>query len=345
MAVPISIIITTYNGERYLGAAIESVLSQNRGDFELLVWDDGSQDGTVSIAQQYAQQDCRIRVVAAQHRGRIFALNAAIALSQGTYIGWIDQDDLLAPAALQETAAVLDSQPNVGLVYTDYLDMEESGKIRGYGRRCHIPYSKERLLLDFMTFHFRLMRRAVFEQVGGFDESMTHVEDYDLCLKLSEVAEVQHIKKPLYYYRCHASSDSQRHPQQQAENACNAIAKALQRRGLANRFQVQLEILQSHPFQSRVRLIPNQTQVRRSNALRPRVFAASRLFKPLASTLLPLSACLLPTFAHAQPIIPAQVTVDLSKYRASKTWTSKAMLMSVLRTEIGEACCSIQKIF
>ncbi|HEY9608847.1 glycosyltransferase, partial [Allocoleopsis sp.] len=246
----ISIVITTYNGERYLGAAIESVLSQTRGDFELLIWDDGSTDDSVRIAQTYAKQDSRVRVVAAVHQGRVQALKGAIAQTTGTYIGWIDQDDLLAAAALQETTAILDTNPEVGFVYTDYLDMEESGKIRGYGTRCHIPYSKERLLLDFMTFFFRLMRREVFEQVGGLDESMTHVEDYDLCLKLSEATEVRHVKKPLYYYRCHGLSASQKYPRQQAENACDAIANALKRRGLAEQLQVQLEILQDVPFQS-----------------------------------------------------------------------------------------------
>jgi filamentous hemagglutinin family protein len=261
MAAPISIVITTYNGERYLSAAIASLLSQTRSDFEVLLWDDGSTDATVDIARQYAQQDSRVRVVAAEHQGRVRSLKDAIAQTTGTYIGWIDHDDLLAPAALQETTAVLDANPEVGLVYTDYLDMEESGKIRGYGTRCHIPYSKERLLLDFMTFFFRLMRREVFEQVGGLDESMTHVEDYDLCLKLSEATEIQHIKKPLYYYRCHASSVSQQYPRQQAENACHAIANALKRRGLADRLQVQLEILQDIPFQSRVRLTPKLTAV------------------------------------------------------------------------------------
>jgi filamentous hemagglutinin family protein len=258
MAALISIVITTYNRERYLKAAIESVLLQSRGDFELLIWDDGSRDGSVSIAQEYAKRDNRIRVVAAKHRGRVRSLNAAIAQTTGSYIGWVDSDDLLAPAALKETTAVLDAQPEVGFVYTDYLDIEESGKVRGYGTRCHIPYSKERLLLDFITFHFRLIRRTVFEQVGGLDESVPWAEDYDLCLKLSEVTQVRHIKKPLYYYRCHPQSISVTHSRQQAEDSVCAIAKSLERRGLADCYQVQLEILQNFPFQSRVKLTPKQ---------------------------------------------------------------------------------------
>jgi glycosyltransferase involved in cell wall biosynthesis len=306
MKAPISLVITTYNGERYLGAAIESVLSQSRGDFELLIWDDGSTDDSVGIAQTYAKQDSRVRVVAAVHQGRVRALKSAIAQTTGTYIGWVDQDDLLAPVALQETTAVLDTNPEVGLVYTDYLDMEESGKIRGYGTRCHIPYSKERLLLDFMTFFFRLMRREVFEQVGGLDASMTHVEDYDLCLKLSETTEVQHVKKPLYYYRCHGLSASQQYPRQQAENACYAIANALKRRGLAEQLQVQLEILQDVPFQSRIRLTPKPTTVRsrRSDScvVRTEVRRGRLSSLRFVACLSPLALCLSPTWVQAQTI-------------------------------------------
>ncbi|HEY9833900.1 MAG TPA: CHAT domain-containing protein [Stenomitos sp.] len=307
MKTPISIVITTYNGERYLGAAIESVLSQTRGDFELLIWDDGSTDDSVGIAQTYAKRDSRVRVVAAVHQGRVRALQGAIAQTTGTYIGWIDHDDLLAPAALQETTAVLDTNPEVGLVYTDYLDMEESGKIKGYGTRCHIPYSKERLLLDFMTFFFRLMRREVFEQVGGLDESMTHVEDYDLCLKLSEATEVWHVKKPLYYYRCHGLSVSQKYPRQQAENAHHAIANALKRRGLAEQWQVQLEVLQDVPFQSRIRLTPKPTAVRSrgDTCVAPTEVRKGRLSSlRFVACLSPLALCLVPAVIQAQTITP-----------------------------------------
>ncbi len=304
MTAPISLVITTYNRQRYLKAAIESALSQTRGDFELLIWDDGSTDGSVGITQEYAKRDQRVRVVAAKHRGRVQALKSAIAQTTGRYIAWVDSDDLLAPAALKETAAVLDAQPEVGFVYTDYLDMEEGGRVRGYGARCHIPYSKERLLLDFMTFHFRLIRRTVFEQVGGLDESVPWAEDYDLCLKLSEVTQVRHIKKPLYYYRCHPQSISVTHSRQQAEDSVCAIAKALERRRLADYCQVQLEILENSPFQSRVKLTPKQA-IEKDRGSAGVGEWEKRLFKPLASTLLPLASCLLPTLAQAQAITPA----------------------------------------
>jgi filamentous hemagglutinin family protein len=255
MTTPISIVITTYNRERYLSATIESILAQTRCDFELLIWDDGSTDRSVEIANAYAKSDRRVRVVAAEHQGRTPSLKAAIAETTGTYIGLVDSDDLLAPTALEETAAVLDAKSGVGLVYTDYIDIDKNGNVMGYGKRCHIPYSKERLLLDFMTFHFRLMRREVFERVGGFDESCLYAQDYDLCLKLSEVTQVRHINKPLYYYRSHLENISHQHQLKQAQYSCKAIRKAIQRRGLAGHFQVTLQILSRFPFHSRIKLV------------------------------------------------------------------------------------------
>lgn len=236
----ISIVIPVYNRELYVGAAIESILNQTMRDFELLVWDDGSTDRSLDIARHYAELDERVCVVAAEHQGFVPALKAAFAATTGTYIGSVDSDDELAPTALEETAAILDTHPEVGLVYTDYQVIDENGQDRGLGRRCHIPYSKDRLLVDFMTFHFRLLRRCVYEQVGGVDESFERAEDYDLCLKLSEVTAVQHVQKPLYYYRRHAGNMTNQ-LLEQIKWSYKASLQALKRRGLDKHYQLDLQ--------------------------------------------------------------------------------------------------------
>ena len=234
----ISLAMTTYNRERYLGAAIESILQQTFTDFELLLWDDGSDDRSVAIADRYAQRDRRVRVVTASHRGRVAALQAAIAYTTGSYLGWVDSDDLLAPTALEQTILAFHDHPQVGMVYTDYLDIDAQGAVLRYGERCRIPYSKERLLLDFMTFHFRLIRRSIFEQVGGINGAADYVEDYDLCLRLSEVTEIHQVKQPLYYYRNHAGSASQQWRLEQVLRARLAVTQALKRRGLADQLAI-----------------------------------------------------------------------------------------------------------
>ncbi len=92
---------------------------------------------------------------------------------------------MIAPNALAETAKIFENNPDIGLVYTDYLLIDKHNKVLGKGTRCQIPYSKDRLLVDFMIFHFRLMRKAVFEQAYGIDENSGLAQDYDLCLRIS----------------------------------------------------------------------------------------------------------------------------------------------------------------
>jgi glycosyltransferase involved in cell wall biosynthesis len=236
MAPTISLLIVNYNGARYLGEALDSAVTQTYRDFELLVWDDGSTDRSVAIAQAYAHQDRRVRVMAAGHHGVAAARQAAIAQTTGAYLGWLDSDDLLASTALEETARVLHASPETGLVYTDYIEIDAAGHLQGYGDRCHMPYAKELLLLGFMTFHFRLLRRSVFEQVGGINTAYPYAYDYDLCLRLSEVTTVRRLRQPLYYYRRHDDAISAQKRPEQIRDSYQAIRAALQRRGLVERY-------------------------------------------------------------------------------------------------------------
>jgi len=242
MSPKVSVIIRAYNRERYIGGTIESVLAQTFGDFDLLVWDDESTDKTFEIACEYAKSDPRVRITPMHHQGAAKSLKAAIADTFCQYLCWVDSDDLLAPTALEETVAVLDSTPSVGVVYTNYKVIDQNGTVKGSGKRCCMPYSQDRLLLDFMTFHFRLLRRSVYDQVGGISESIEMAEDYDLCLKLSEVTEFRHLRKPLYQYRTHPESLSRQYRFKQIECAQQAIARALERRGLSDRYEIHVAI-------------------------------------------------------------------------------------------------------
>jgi GT2 family glycosyltransferase len=78
------------------------------------------------------------------------------------------------------------------LVYTNHQIIDTQGNSQGCGHRCQIPYPKDRLLVDFMTFHFRLMRRESFEQAGGINPCFEEAVDYDLCLRLSEITTIKH---------------------------------------------------------------------------------------------------------------------------------------------------------
>lgn len=228
--------MTVYNRQHYIACAIDSILTQTYPHWQLTIWDDGSTDSSPTIAHNRAKIDPRIKFIAAPHTGRANALRAAIATTRSEYLAFIDSDDLLAPDALAATVRILDTNPQIGMVYTNHWIVAEDGKILGLGARCQIPYSKERLLIDFMTFHFRLMRREIYDLCGGIDLDFPQAQDYDICLKISEVTDIYHHPQPLYYYRTHSETISASQKAQQTERAATAVRNALKRRGLSDRY-------------------------------------------------------------------------------------------------------------
>ncbi len=234
----VSLIMTFYNRANYLKAALESILAQTYLHFELICLDDGSTDSSLSIAQDYAQKDSRFNVISNLHQGRVQALIQAHKSAKGEYLAWVDSDDILAPTALQQTVAILNNNTNIGLVYTNYFIIDATSRLLDIGTRCRIPYSKARLLVDFMTFHLRLIRRSAFEIAGGIDPFFEAAIDYDLCLRLSEITEIYHLPRPLYYYRVHSDSISQSQKQKQTYFAHIAVQRALQRQGLDERYEI-----------------------------------------------------------------------------------------------------------
>ncbi|HEX3356223.1 MAG TPA: glycosyltransferase [Tepidisphaeraceae bacterium] len=241
MSPKISLVICAWNRADYVATAIKSVLNQTRGDFELIVWDDGSTDDSIKIARETSRNDSRVRVIAGEHQGLPLSVNAAAKMLSAPYFAWVDSDDILHESALKETAAILDARPEIGLVYTDYQVIDEKGTMKGLGHRCKIPYSKDRLLVDFMTFHFRLMRRELFDAVGQLDASLGYAEDYDLCLRMSEVTEIHHLAKPLYYYRSHRKTISQQRRFDQIETSARAVRNAMARRGMDQTHELEVE--------------------------------------------------------------------------------------------------------
>lgn len=241
-ACSVSVVITVYNRAEYLPEAIDSVLAQSYRDYELIIWDDGSTDSSLAIARKYAQFDRRIEVFSDRNRGQGVAISKAIAKSRGKYIAQLDSDDRLHPEALSKTVAMLDSDSRIGMVYTNHLVMDAEGNVKGLGNRSSIPYSSQRLLVDFMTFHLRLIRREVYDAVGGYDIHLGTAEDYDLCLKLSEATEIKHLDEPLYYYRWHQNSISTTQQLRQTECSTIAVNRALVRRGLSQKLRLEVKL-------------------------------------------------------------------------------------------------------
>ena len=291
----VSIIIVNYNQGRFLSSAIQSVLRQTYTEFELLIWDDGSSDRSLEIAQTFAAQDDRIQVISAPHQGLSRSRSQALARATGTYLGCVDADDVLSPTALAETVKILEEQPQIGWVYTDYQEMSAKGRVLGLGHRCRIPYSPQGLLINFMTFHFRLIRRSLYAQVT-IAPGVAQVDDYDLCLRLSELSEPYHLAKPLYYYRQHSRSLSHTQRLQQIQESEQVVQSAIVRRGLDSRYQLSVDY-ETGVFV----LLPNLSYVRQLVAQIGAIAAAIPLTIALSlGSLLPLTRT-----AAAQSITPA----------------------------------------
>lgn len=251
--------MTVHNRATFVQAAIRSVLTQSFNDLELILFDDASTDGSLDICRTLAAADPRIRLIESPHVGHVRANQLANELCRGQFVGWVDSDDLLVKTALDDCLAVMQRPtppgtpkppgPNAlaniatpGMVYTQHVLIDENSRQHGLGERCRIPFSPDRLLVDFMTHHFRLYRRDIYTHIGGLDSTLPAAADYDFCLRLSEVAPIVHIPKPLYCYRIHPLSISGGKRLKQIEGAAAASERALTRRGLAGRYTLHVEI-------------------------------------------------------------------------------------------------------
>ncbi|MFC5742165.1 glycosyltransferase [Dyella tabacisoli] len=234
----ITIISSAYNVEKYIKEMIDSVLNQSFSDMEFIISNDGSTDRTAEIIRAYS--DPRIKFIDnADNAGQVRRLHELALLASGEYIGIVDADDMLFQHALEYTNYVLDNHPAYGLVYTDHYEMDSTSRVIAIGQRSKIPYSRDNILKDFMSFHFKLFRRELYGKIEP-NMRIEVAQDYDFCLRLSEVTDFIHLPLPLYYYRRHAESISVSRYKKQAETSLEIIKDAIARRNLSSTLSVEL---------------------------------------------------------------------------------------------------------
>ena len=243
----VSIAIPIFNTARFLPAALDSVLAQDHVHWEALLWDDGSTDGSGEIAADYAARDPRFRVLGnGRNNGVGVGAAAALTAANGEYVCVLDSDDLLEADALSSMLAFMQAQPQLGMAYSQYVEVDEHDAFLANGTRFLKPYSPQRLLVDFMTYQFRLLRAEAYRSVGGFDPASAYAEDYDLCLRLSERYPIAHLPKPLYRYRMRADSISHGSRLRQVRASFDAAQRALQRRGQQGQYALSLGVRARH---------------------------------------------------------------------------------------------------
>jgi len=196
----ISVIIPTFNRRDFLVAAVDSVVSQTFGDFELIVVDDGSTDGTGDVMARYAD---RVIYVVQENRGVSAARNHGIDLARGEYISFLDSDDLWMPTKLEKQVKFFQGHPSAQVCYTDELWIRRGRQVNP--RKRHAKHSgwiyAHCLPLCIISPSSVCLRREVLDTVGYFDPELPVCEDYDLWLRVAARYPVHFIAERLIVKR------------------------------------------------------------------------------------------------------------------------------------------------
>jgi len=200
-----SIAMPVYNSdERWLRAAIESVLQQSYKNWELCIADDASTNPNVRvILHDYLHRDSRIKVVLRETNGQVSeASNSALTLASGNYLALLDHDDVIPAHALATIAAEIERHPEADLIYTDEDKIDESG--RRYAPYFKPDWNKDLFYSQNLIRRFGIYRLSVVRELGGFRIGYEGNQDYDLALRFIEKipeSHIRHIPRVLYHSR------------------------------------------------------------------------------------------------------------------------------------------------
>lgn len=227
----ISVVMPVYNGERYLPAALDSILTQTFTDFEYIIIDDGSSDATWDILTTYADRDPRLRLVRnEQNLGITRSLNKGVQLARGTYVARQDADDISLPQRFARQVAVLQAQPEVVLVSCDFAVIDAHGRQVFQTQRVASPIVTAWYLLFYNRLggHSQVMfRRDAAIRLNGYTEAFRHNEDYDLWVRLSQIGDIVILPEVLLQWRQHEGSISHRKSTEQRTQTLKLAQAAL----------------------------------------------------------------------------------------------------------------------
>ncbi len=198
----VSVVLSVYNGEKYLAEAIESILAQTMSEWELVIVDDGSTDSSPDIIKCY--KDSRIKVTTQKNRGLAPALNTGIFQAQGKYVARMDADDISLPQRLEKQVEFMEKYSFCSVLGSNALIIDMKGK---YLYTSNVPVTGEEIISQLHTqspfFHSSVIfRKDDFVQCGGYFEKIRHhFEDYILWQKMKQAGRLCNLEEPLIKYR------------------------------------------------------------------------------------------------------------------------------------------------
>jgi len=200
----ISVYMAAYNYADFIEEAINSVINQTLDDWELIVINDGSTDDTEEVLKQY-ESNQKIRIIHQQNQGLNITNNIALRLARGQYIMRLDADDYLDENALSVLSDSLDRNKEFDLVFPDYYEVDEHGKVLDLIRRDKLDDDVE--ILDLPAHGACTMFRTnTLKRLGGYIEDFQCQDGYELWLRFIQKYKPKNINIPLFYYRQHSKS-------------------------------------------------------------------------------------------------------------------------------------------
>ena len=202
MKIPVvSVVTRAFNCQKYIAQAIESILDQTFQDFEMVIVDDASTDGTAAILKSYAQQDDRIRVFRNEtNQGPVKTMNIGLKQARGEFVAVQDDDDLSLPHRLETEVSLLRAHPQIAMVGSGGIFVDEEGEeLMVSTHEFKNSEEVKQYLRERCTFtHSSVMfRKRALEAIGWYDEFFLYSHDYDVYLRLAEKYDILYYEEPL----------------------------------------------------------------------------------------------------------------------------------------------------
>jgi len=198
----VSVIVPTYNREKYLRIAMDSVLNQTHKNIELHIIDDGSTDGTRMLVNSY--DDDRIKYYYQANQGQSVARNVGLNNARGDYICFLDSDNLWKLDKLERQIKLMDENPDYQIIYGDNEIIDEHGQVqlsKQTMRRYSGDIMTQLLVANFINFNNVIIKAECFKEMGGMNESTRVADDYELFLKLSTRYKFLYVPETFSQYR------------------------------------------------------------------------------------------------------------------------------------------------
>lgn len=201
----VTVVVPVYNGARFLAETLASVLAQRDCEIDLVVVDDGSTDESPKIVARFGD---RVRALRQANAGVAAARNTGAAGARGTYLAFLDQDDVWEPDLVASLVAALEHRPENVLAFADSWIVDARGGAHGRRSRFLRPVAGDVFAAliprNFVPVETALLRTETWRALDGFDRELRYLEDWELCLRAARKGPFAYVDRPLARYRVHA---------------------------------------------------------------------------------------------------------------------------------------------